>query len=186
LGKNRDNKRMYRRNCLRETYGSPIFGLGYSDENLNYALIGWAMNNMFGQVTWSLTDFQEREKINPYTGWEKNMNKITAIPYTDIAIVFSRMTRDWSKNEIDYPKEGMGLRQFLSERHIPHTFILDDAISNLDLSLFNMLLAPRMDCISDSQEQLLKQLVSNGGTLFLTCRNGPFIECFRSESERWR
>lgn len=166
------SRNMY--NSLRETYGSPIFGLVYPDGKFDYALMGWATNNMFGQVTWSLTDFEGREKMNPYTGWEENMNKITSIPYTNTAIVFSRMTRDWSKNEGDYPKEIMGLGQFLSERHVPHTFILDDAISDSNLSRFNILLAPGMDCISDHQETLLKKFVFNGGTLFLTGEAGMF------------
>ena len=41
------SRNMY--NSLRETYGSPIFGLVYPDGVLNYAIFGWACNNMFGQ-----------------------------------------------------------------------------------------------------------------------------------------
>lgn len=161
------SRNMY--NSLRETYGSPIFGLVYPDGKLNYALMGWAMNNMFGQVTWSLSDFEDSDKMNDYTGWTENMNKITSVPFTDIAIVFSRMTRDWSvENMKEYPREIMGIGQFLSERHIPHTFILDDAITDQDIMRFRVLLAPGMDCISEKQEQVLKQFVFNGGTLFLT------------------
>jgi hypothetical protein len=81
------NRNMY--NSLRETYGSPIFGLVYPDGVFNYALTGWAMNNMFGQVTWSLVDFEGKERMNHYTGWKGNMDKITSVPYTDIAAVFS-------------------------------------------------------------------------------------------------
>lgn len=167
------SRNMY--NSLRETYGSPIYGLVYPAGVFNYALIGWAMNNMHGQVTWSLADFEGSEKMNDYTGWKEDMNKITSVPYTDIALVFSRMTRDWSvKNTTDYPKEIMGMGQFLSERHIPHTFILDDALTTRDLSGFKVLLAPGMDCVSDEQEQTLKQFVLDGGTLFLTGDAGLF------------
>ncbi|ULB35565.1 MULTISPECIES: hypothetical protein [Proteiniphilum] len=165
------SRNMY--NSLRETYGSPVFGLVYPVGVFNYALIGWAMNNMFGQVTWSLVDFEENEKMNPYTGWEENMNKVTSVPYTDIAVVFSRSTRDWSaKNTGNYPKEIMGTGQFLASRHIPHTFILDDAITSQDISRFRVLLAPGMDCISDAQESILKQFIFNGGTLLLTGESG--------------
>lgn len=161
------SRNMY--NSLRETYGSPIFGLVYPNGVFNYALIGWAMNNMFGQTTWSLIDFEGAEKMNRYTGWQENMNKITSVPFTDVAIVFSRMTRDWSvKNAVSYPKEVMGMGQFLSERHILHTFILDDMITSNDISRFRVLLAPGMDCISERQEVNLKQFISKGGTLFIT------------------
>ena len=161
------SRNMY--NSLRETYGSPIFGLVYPVGVFNYALIGWAMNNMFGQVTWSMVDFEESEKMNPYTGWKENMDKRTSVPYTDIAVVFSRSTRDWSvKNTVNYPKEVMGTGQFLASRHIPHTFILDDAIPDQDISRFRVLLAPGMDCIFDEQEQSLKQFIFDGGILFLT------------------
>lgn len=165
------SRNMY--NSLRETYRSPIFGLVYPNRVFNYALIGWAMNNMFGQVTWLWADFEEKERMNRYTGWEGNMNKITSVPYTDIAVVFSRMTRDWSvKNTASYPKEIMGTGQLLTLKHIPHTFILDDAIAGQDISRFRVLLAPGMDCISDEQEQRLKQFIFEGGTLFLTGEAG--------------
>jgi hypothetical protein len=177
------SRNMY--NSLRETYGSPIFGLVYPAGVFNYALIGWAMNNMYGQVTWSLTDFENREKMNDYTGWKENMNKITSVPYTDIALVFSRMTRDWSvKNAVNYPKEIMGMGQFLSERHVPHTFILDDAITSRDISGFRVLLAPGMDCISDEQEQAFKQFVRDGGALFLTGEAGLFTPYGEDRDQR--
>ena len=167
------SRNMY--NSLKETYGSPIYGLVYPNGVFDYALIGWAMNNMFGQTTWSLIDFEGAEKMNRYTGWQENMNKITSTPFTDVAIVFSRMTRDWSvKNTVNYPKEVMGTSQFLSERHVSHTFILDDMISSNDLSRFRVLLAPGMDCMSESQEVNLRQFISKGGTLFITGEAGMF------------
>lgn len=160
------SRNMY--NSLRETYGSPIFGLVYAN-NYNHTLIGWAMNNMFGQVTWSLSSPIEEKKMTSYTGWEEDMNKVSSQPFTDIGIVFSRTTRDWSVlNTTSYPHEIMGTSQFLTERHIQHTFILDDAITGQDISRFRVLLAPGMDCISDDQEKELKQFVFNGGTLHLT------------------
>jgi len=176
------SRNMY--NSLRETYGSPIFGLVYPVGVFNYALIGWAMNNMFGQATWSLVDYDNRAKMNDYTGWKEDMNKITSAPYTDIAVVFSRTTRDWSKNAGNYPKEIMGLGQFLSERHVPHTFILDDAITIRDMSGFRTLLAPGMDCMSDEQEQTLKQFVGNGGVLFLTGDAGLFTPLGEARDKR--
>lgn len=74
---------------------------------------------------------------------------------------------------VDYPKEIMGTGQFLSERHVPHTFILDDALTDgFDLSKYRVLLAPGMDCISAGQEELLTRFIDNGGTLFLTGEAG--------------
>ncbi|MGI6573558.1 MAG: beta-galactosidase trimerization domain-containing protein [Fermentimonas sp.] len=162
------SRNMY--NSLRETYGSPIFGLVYPDGVLNYAIFGWANNNMFGQVTWSFSSFSDEMILNRYTSWPENMNNRTSVPYTDVAIIFSRSSRDWSvKNMDDYPKEIMGTGQFLSERHVQHTFILDDALTDgFDLSRYRVLLAPGMDCISAGQEELLTRFVYNGGTLFLT------------------
>ena len=156
-------------NSLHETYGSPVFGLVYPIGQINYALIGWAMNNMLGQVTWSMESFKGDGYMNDYTGWNENMNKISAKPFADIAIIFSRKTRDWSlKNQGTHPNEVMGISQFFSERHIQHTFILDDALLSQDLSRFRVLLAPGVDCVSDEQVDKLKQYVSNGGTLYIT------------------
>ena len=165
------SRHMY--NSLHETYNTPIFGLVYPDDRYDFALIGWAMNNMIAQVTWSLSDFEGAEKMNAYTGWKENMNNLTAKPFADIAIVFSRKTRDWSlKNKSTYPSEIMGTSQFLIDKHIQHTFVLDDALLNQDLSRFRVLLAPGIDCLSDEQVSKLKKYVSDGGTLFLTGEAG--------------
>lgn len=141
---------------------------------MNYAIFGWACNNMFGQVTWSFSSFIDDEMMNRYTSWPENMNNRTSVPFTDVAIIFSRSTRDWSvKNMADYPKEIMGTGQFLSERNMQHTFILDDALTaGFDLSRYRVLLAPGMDCLSTEQEELLTRFVFNGGTLFLTGEAG--------------
>jgi len=156
-------------NSLRETYGSPVFGLVYPYGQINYAIIGWAMNNMLAQSTWSMESFNGSEKMDDYTGWKENMNNITAVPFTDVAVVFSRHARDWSlKNKNTYPNEIMGLSQLLTENHIQHTFILDDALLNQDISRFRVLLAPGMDCLSDEQVAKLREFVENGGTLYIT------------------
>lgn len=159
-------------NSLRETYNSPIFGLIYTNSQINNAIIGWAMNNMLAQVTWSLA-FKGDEKMNDYIGWKENMNNFSAKTFADIAIIFSRKTRDWSlQNKRSYPSEIMGTSQYLTEKHIQHTFILDDALLNQDLSRFRVLLAPGIDCLSDEQAAKLKQYVSKGGTLFITGEAG--------------
>jgi hypothetical protein len=160
------SRHMY--NSLHETYNTPIFGLVYSGSNINNAIIGWAMNNMLAQVTWGLA-FNGDEKLNDYNGWKENMNNFSAKPFADIAIVFSRKTRDWSlKNKRNYPAEIMGTSQFLIDHHIQHTFVLDDAFINQDLSRFRVLLAPGIDCLSDEQVTKIKQYVRNGGTLFIS------------------
>jgi hypothetical protein len=164
---NFSSRQMY--NSLHETYNSPVFGLVYPVGQINYAIIGWAMNNMLAQVTWSLVGYPGAEKLNDYTGWKENMNNLYATTAADIAIIFSRKTRDWSlKNKNTHPDEVMGTSQFFTEKHIQHTFILDDALLNQDLSRFRVLLAPGMDCVSDEQVEKLKQYVFNGGTLYIT------------------
>jgi hypothetical protein len=112
------------------------------------------------------------------------MNNLTAKPFAVIAIVFSRKTRDWSlKNKSAYPSEIMGASQFLIDKHIQHTFVLDDALLNQDLSRFRVLLAPGIDCLSDEQVGKLKQYVSNGGTLFLTGDAGQLTSYGEQRSE---
>lgn len=168
---NFSSRHMY--NSLHETYNTPVFGLVYPIGQINYALIGWAMNNMIAQVTWSLEGLKGAENMNAYTGWKENMDNISAKPSADIAIIFSRTTRDWSlKGKNKHPDEVMGISQFFTERHIQHTFILDDALLNQDLSRFRVLLAPGMDCVSDEQVARIKQYVSNGGTLYITGEAG--------------
>jgi hypothetical protein len=167
-------------NSLNETYHSPVFGLVYPIGQINYAILGWAMNNMVGQVTWSMVDFKGADKMNRYTGWKENMNNRSARPFADIALIFSRRTRDWSpENKDSYPDEIMGTSQLLTALHIQHTVILDDALLNQDLSRFRVLLAPGLECISDLQVDKLKKYVINGGTLYLTGDAG----CFTSHGE---
>ncbi len=164
---NFSSRHMY--NSLRETYDSPVFGLVYPAGKVSSAIIGWAMNNMLAQVTWSLGGENEFRILENYTGWKENMNNLTAIPCVDAALIFSRKTRDWSvKNKDSYSEELMGTSQFLSSKQIQHTFILDDALLNQDLSRFPVLLAPGLECISDEQAGKLRNYVSSGGTLFLT------------------
>jgi len=170
---NFSSRHMY--NSLHETYGSPVFGLVYPIGQINYAIIGWAMNNMLAQVTWTLEGFQKGESLDRYTGWSENMNNVNAKPFADIAIIFSRKTRDWSlKNRNKHPNEVMGISQFFAERHIQHTFILDDALLNQDISRFRVLLAPGVDCVSDEQAEKLIAFVLNGGTLYITGEAGRY------------
>ncbi|MCE5345854.1 MAG: beta-galactosidase trimerization domain-containing protein [Bacteroidales bacterium] len=172
-------------NSLHETYGSPVFGLVYPVGQINYAIIGWAMNNMLAQVTWSMVDYTGFKKMDDYTGWKENMNNISATPFADIAIIFSRKTRDWSpKNKDTHANEIMGISQFFTEHHIQHTFILDDALLNQDLSRFRVLLAPSMDCISEEQVAKLKQYVLNGGILYLTGESGHYTS-FGEPRTKW-
>ena len=162
-------------NSLNETFHSPVFGLVYPIGQINYAILGWAMNNMVGQVTWSMVDFKGADQMNRYTGWKENMNNRSARPFADIAIIFSRRTRDWSpENKNTYPEEIMGTSQLLTALHIQHTVILDDALLNQDLSRFRVLLAPGMECISDEEVDELKGFVLNGGTLYITGDAGGF------------
>ncbi len=175
---NFSSRQMY--NSLRETYGSPVFGLVYPAGKVSSALIGWAMNTMLAQVTWSLGGENEFRIMDNYTGWKENMNNLSAIPAVDAALIFSRKTRDWSvKNKDSYSEELLGTSQFLSSKQIQHTFILDDALLNQDLSRFPTLLAPGLECISDEQAEKLRNYVKNGGILFLTgdaCRFSSFGE----------
>ncbi|MFV0605691.1 MAG: hypothetical protein ACK5NK_07615 [Niabella sp.] len=166
------SRHMY--NSLRETYGSPIFGLVYPAGKINNAIMGWAMNNMLGQVTWSLIDYTNFKIMDQYTGWKQNMNNINAKPFADIAILFSRKTRDWSPNNKTYQHEVMGLSQYFAEKHIQHTFILDDALLNQDLSRFRVLMAMGMDCLSDDQLLKLKKFVLAGGTVYITGDAGKY------------
>jgi len=175
---NFSSRHMY--NSLRETFNSPVFGLVYPAGKVSSALIGWAMNTMLAQVTWSLGGENEFKIMDNYTGWKETMNNLSAIPAVDAALIFSRKTRDWSvKNKDSYSEELMGTSQFLSSKQIQHTFILDDALLNQDLSRFPVLLAPGLECISDEQAGKLRNYVSSGGTLFLTgnaCRYSSYGE----------
>jgi hypothetical protein len=180
---NFSSRHMY--NSLRETYGSPVFGLVYPAGQVNSAIIGWAMNNMLGQVTWSLGGEDEFVVMDNYKGWKENMNNLSARPSADVAIIFSRKTRDWSVNNKDsYSEELMGTSQFLSGKQIQHTFILDDALLNQDLSRFRIMLASGMECLSDEQAEKLKSYVNKGGTLFLTGEAGRFTS-FGEPRETW-
>ncbi len=169
---NFSSRHMY--NSLHETYGSPVFGLVYPIGQINYAIIGWAMNNMLAQVTWTLEGFEKGESLNSYTGWSENMNNANAKPFADIGIIFSRKTRDWSlKNRNRHPNEVMGISQFFAENHIRILLSLMSTFKSGYLPCQGAA-CPGVDCISDEQAEKLISFVHNGGTLYITGDAGRY------------
>ncbi|HTE27240.1 alpha-amylase family protein [Flavitalea sp.] len=94
------------------------------------------------------------------------------IPVANIAIYYSKPTRiSYRKKSIEEDRFGMeirGVEAIMMENHIPHDFMLDDQISKERLQRYKIIILPNIRCMGDEEIALLKEYVSNGGTLIAT------------------
>ena len=172
------------KNHYRNSFDVPVFGLVYSgglDWNVFY--FGWALNNMNCQATWETSAIpcppghSNYRKFTPETG---NMDKVTARPVADIAMIFSNPSRDWPFMAA-YPPELLGTSQVLSANHIQHEFYNESSLNPEFLSKIKVLYLNNTMAMSDESWNSVKEFVRNGGTLFVTGRTGV-----RTESGAYR
>jgi hypothetical protein len=162
-------------NMLREAYGGPIFGLVYPLESSDFAYFGWAMNNMHAQATWSTVSQAKPEEAVKYVNWADNVDKLSAEPVVDIAIVFSCRSRDWSEGN-SYSHDLYGVAQILTDRHIQHTIITEPCLTAEQLQKYRLVILPSMTCISDQHVDQIRQYVAGGGRLLITGNSGTSNE----------
>jgi len=154
-------------NLLRLAYGSPMFGLVYPLESEHFAYFGWAMNNMNCQANWSFLDTLKSHNAVAYIRWRENMDKMMAQPVSEIALVFSKKSRDWPKWQ-SYQLDVLGISQILTDSHIQHDVICEENLNPNDLKKYRLVVLPSMCCISDAEIAILKEYVRTGGHLLIT------------------
>jgi len=149
---------------LGDLYASPIWGLIYHLDDPVYAYFGWAINHMNRQTTWMSTI--EGENFSRYLDWTGKMNCRYANSKSDIAIVFSTNVRDFGKT-LPGIADVLGTSQCLSDAHIQHDIIMNDALlDTLKLSRYKLLILPCVGNMSDKEVQAVRQYVAAGGILF--------------------
>lgn len=94
------------------------------------------------------------------------------VPVARVGIYYSDPTRlsyrKKSEEGDTFGSEIRGIETVLMENHIPHDFILDNQISEDNLKKYSLVILPNVRCMSDTEIDLLKDFVREGGTLMAT------------------
>lgn len=171
------------KNALRETYGTPVFGLVYPMDDWDMAYFGWAMNNMNGQITWQITNLVKPAGKSDFINFPLNMDRKNAHPVSSTALLFSEQSRDWQTN-MGFAGEIIGTSEILTDNHFQHSFIFDCEIRPEKLKQYKSVLINSASCLSDTQINALKDYVNKGGNVFLS-GNAGLADEFGSYRKEW-
>jgi hypothetical protein len=175
-------RRLY--NLFREEYASPVWGLVYHQYDEYFAYFGWAMNNMLGQATWDCYPIANRPHTPNFLHWPGNMDKRLAKQIAEIAIIFPVKSRNFSPFEMP-GFDSLGISQVLSDNHIPHRFLTEISLENVDrLRDFHLLILPSNSCLSDREIQTVCEFAENGGTVLLTGYTG-LLDSYGQPRSKW-
>jgi hypothetical protein len=102
------------------------------------------------------------------------------VPVANIGIYYSKPTRisyrKKSQEEDDFGTDIRGVEAVLMENHIPHDFILDDQVTRERLKRYKLVILPNVRWMADTEIELLKEYVSNGGNLMATYATSLYDE----------
>jgi hypothetical protein len=175
-------RRLY--NLFREEYESPVWGLVYHQYDEYLAYFGWAMNNMLGQATWDCYPIAHRPNTPNFLQWPENMDKRLARQIAEIAVIFSVKSRNFSPFEVP-GRDSLGISQILSDNHIPHRFLTELSLENLDrLKDFRLLILPSNCCMSDLEIQTIHKFAEKGGIVLLTGYTG-LLDSYGMPRTKW-
>lgn len=167
------SRKMY--NILREAYGSPTFGLVYALKSANFAYFGWAMNNMNGQVTWMFYDKQKGQEGADYISWKENMDRQLARPVADVAILYSRQSRDWPQWS-GHSADVLGVSEILDDHHIQNVILTETSIVPEKIKSYRLLILPSACSLSDAVVETIRQYVAQGGRILILGHTGMLDE----------
>lgn len=93
-------------------------------------------------------------------------------PEGEAGIYYSRPTRDWygSREKDDYTGAVRGVERVLTEHHIQYRFIPDIELTMENLKGLRVLILPNVVCLSESQQDVIRSYVKNGGGLVASYR----------------
>ena len=114
-----------------------------------------------------------------YTYLKDNEDLIQGqIPVTDVGIFYSSPSRDKAHLDKDesYANAIKGLEVALVDNHIPYGFVTDKDLSLEKLPSYGILCLPNTMCLSDSQIEIIKKFVENGGSLMASYKTSLFDE----------
>ena len=159
-------RKMY--NLLRETMGLPLWGIlyGYSHSAFYF---GWAANNLAAGRSFMLRDFKPGEvNFLAFGAGAENMDVATVKPQAQVALLFSRASRDWNPRGVTMAHENMGIAQTLEELHIPYRILAEHLLTEERLKQFKALIVGGAGAMSDATVAALVRFAEQGGTVYLT------------------
>ena len=92
-------------------------------------------------------------------------------PIADVA-VFHRWDGYYRQDKSDLTTEQFGISQLLSDKHIPHEFVM--SLTPERLAKFKLLIMGNATILSNEEIKVLKAFVKNGGKLLITGTFGTF------------
>ena len=94
------------------------------------------------------------------------------VPVANIGVYYSKPTRLSYRLKTDssdiFGTELRGIINVLTENHLQYDFILDDQMSGQMLKKYNVIILPNVRCMSDTEVNLIKDYVREGGSLIAT------------------
>ncbi len=171
-------------NIYRNSNGLPVYGLIYAN-NWNHLYFGWALNNMYAQVT-QASGMQCPEGMTNFrifTQDRGNMNFEQTEAVTRIALLFSHPSRHFPQRS-SYFQDIAGMSQLLNLRHIQHEFIHEGSLTAEGLRKYRVLLANNAMCLSAGQIAAIRGFAEAGGKVLLTSHAAQ-ADDFGTPFEQW-
>ena len=161
-------------------YGIPSLLMTYPHSQEEH-FFGWALTKSLGQNYWGyLSDREEIKKYGEAFLWEERHRGLFHQPHplANIAILFSRQTRDVYEGCDDnyYVNEWAGWCETLLGANIPYQVILDGDLTPKKLSQYKLLILPNAACLSPGQVETIRGFLQQGGNLILTYETSLYNE----------
>jgi hypothetical protein len=151
----------------------PCIYLGYS-ASYSQQFFSWAFakTNGFGLWIWP-----EVVKQFPYQ-WEKKWEDLLSSHelLCNLAILFSSPAKNLMKDSFYSIYEYAGWAESLTEAHIPFETIIASGLNRENIKKYNRIILPDVTCISDTQMDILKDYVKEGGHLVITGSSSLYNE----------
>jgi hypothetical protein len=145
----------------------PTFFLSYS-KSVSQQFFSWAFSLCNGFKTFLWPEFNQN-RILPLN-WEKKWEDILLgqDDLCDVAILFSSPTATLLGKYSDCMTEYTGWAEALIEEHIPFRTVIASRMNSGMLRKYSLVILPDVACLSESEMQILRNYVNEGGTLIVT------------------
>ena len=165
-------------NALSAFSDAPVYGWYYGhDPRVFY--FAWCAANMSGQSALLLDEEVPRTPDVPdyltFGASPGNMVRKGAEPVAEVAVLFSRHSRDWNRMG-DFTVEMLGLAQELESLHVPYEFITDEALTAEKLKKYRVVFLAAAECLSDAEVVALKTFAEMGGVIQMSVKSGSLDE----------
>ena len=157
---------------------SPVYGWYYGFHPQVF-YFSWCLANMCGQPALLVDEDVPRTADVPdylaFGASAGNMKRRGAKPIAEVAILFSRASRDWNRG-VPFSPEMLGIAQELEALHVPYEFIVDDFVTEAQLAKYRTIFLAASQCLADSHIAVLKAFAERGGVVQMSVRAGELDE----------